>query len=298
MKATFTRRDFSKAIALGMGAAAIPALGAAERRLKIGYTALTWGASPGRPGLAPMDQALKDMAALGYWAFETFSQVLVDLDAQGELRGLIDKYKVPLNAGYFPMNVTDPVLIKANVPDAIQHGKVVKKYGGTFLVLQVNSVKRADYDFKAHFADIVSNLNDCSLALNDLGIGSGLHQHTGTAVETRDEVYAVMEKVNTKYMKFAPDIGQLQRGGSDPVKVVKDFLSITEHMHVKDWDGKRYCPLGQGNVDIASIMDMIEASGKSPDLNVELDGSRPQTPFEAAQTTKTYLQKIGYKFAA
>jgi inosose dehydratase len=128
-------------------------------------------------------------------------------------------------------------------------------------------------------------------------VGAGLHQHTGTGVETRDEVYDVMQSVNTKYMKFAPDIGQLQRGGADPVKVVKDFLSITDHMHVKDWDGKRYCPLGQGNVDIAAIMDMIEASGRSPDLNVELDGSRPQTPFEAAQTTKAYLQKIGYKFA-
>jgi inosose dehydratase len=298
MNATFTRRDFSKAIALGVGAAAVPALRAAERRLKIGYTALTWGASPGRPGLAPMEQALKDMSGLGFWAFETFSKVLEELDTKGELRGLIDKYKVPLNAGYFTINVIDPVLQKANVADVIRQGKVVKKYGGTFLVLQVNSLKREDYDFKAHRADIISNLNDCSLALNDIGIGSGLHQHTGTAVETRDEVYAVMEAVNTRYMKFAPDIGQLQRGGSYPVKVVKDFLSITEHMHVKDWDGVRYCPLGQGKVDIAAIMDMVEASGKKPDLNVELDSSKPQTPLEAAQTTKAYLQKIGYKFAA
>ena len=279
MKATFTRRDFSKAIALGVSAAAVPVLTAAERRLKIGYTALTWGALPGRPGLAPMEQALKDMSGLGYWGFETFAQVLEELDAKGELRGLIDKYKIPLNAGYTWIEVTDPALKKANVPDVIRWGKVVKKYGGIFLVLQVQSLKRADYDFKAYRADIISSLNDCALALNDIGVGAGLHQHTGTGVETRDEVYDVMQSVNTKYMKFAPDVGQLQRGGADAAKVVKDFLSITDHMHVKDWDGKRYCPLGQGQVDIAGIMDMIEASGRSPNLNVELDGAKPQTPF-------------------
>jgi inosose dehydratase len=46
-------------------------------------------------------------------------------------------------------------------------------------------------------------------ALTDLGIGAGLHQHTGTAVETRDEVYYVWRS-NTGY-EVAPDAGQLQR---------------------------------------------------------------------------------------
>ena len=59
--------------------------------------------------------------------------------------------------------------------------------------------------------------------MNDLGLGAGLHQHTGTAVESRDETYAVMEAVDTRYLKFAPDVGQLQKGGADAAKVVKDF---------------------------------------------------------------------------
>ena len=301
MNTTYTRREFSKQIALGAGAAAVPGLRAAERRLKIGYTALTWGVSPGRSGvLERMDQALKDMAALGYWGFEAFSLVLAELDEKGELRGAIDKYKIPLNAGYFycAPNSTDSTPQKAKLSDVIREGRVVKKYGGTFLVLQASSIKRAGYDFKAHRADIVANLNECALALNDLGLGTGLHQHTGTAIETRDEVYAVMEAVDTKHFKFAPDLGQLQRGGSDPLKVVKDFLPILEHMHVKDWNGTRYCPLGEGQVDIAGVLDLIEASSQKPDLNVELDGARPLTPLEAAQVSKAYLQKLGYKFAA
>ena len=54
-------------------------------------------------------------------------------------------------------------------------------------------------------------------ALDDISMVGALHQHTGTCVETRDETYAVMEAVNTRYVKFGPDVGQLQKGGSDPV---------------------------------------------------------------------------------
>ena len=74
-------------------------------------------------------------------------------------------------------------------------------------------------------------------ALADIGVVGALHQHTGTCVETRDETYAVMEAVDTRYVKFGPDVGQLQKGGVDPVKVVKDFLPVVRHVHMKDFDG-------------------------------------------------------------
>jgi len=288
MRTLLNRRSF-----LALGGAAIPLLGASRKR-KIGYTCLTWGANARRP--EALDPSVKEIASLGYWAFETFAQVLDNWDAKNELKALIDRHGVPLNAGYFTINVTDPSLRKDNVPQVIKLAKIIQKHGGNHLVLQVNGVKRAEYNFQEHRANIISGLNDCAMAINDVGVGAGLHQHTGTAVETRDEVYAVMEAVNTGHVKFAPDVGQLQRGGADAAKVVKDFLSIITHMHLKDFDGARYCPLGQGKVDIAGILDMMEMANQQANLNVELDGSKPLTPLEAAQVTKTYLQKLGYQF--
>jgi inosose dehydratase len=111
-----------------------------------------------------------------------------------------------------------------------------------------------------------------------------------------------MESVNTRNLKFAPDVGQLQKGGSDAAKVVRDFLPLVKHMHLKDYKGwqyyEGYCPLGMGVVDIKAILDMVEAGGQNPDIMVELDPSKngPMTPLETAQKSKAYLLQQGYTF--
>jgi inosose dehydratase len=293
-----TRRKFSKAV---VGAAAVPALWSAEsKKIKIGYTALTWNAAPRTP--ENLESALKDMSELGFYSFETFAEALDVLDAKGTLADLIAKYKVPLTSGYFTVNVIDPAQRKDNLEKAVKLAKVIKKYNGTFMVIAPNGVKRQEYKFDEHRDNIVSSLNEYAKAISDTGLSTGLHQHTGTAVESRDETYYVMEHADTRYLKFAPDVGQLQKGGADAAKVVKDFLPILRHMHLKDYVGGEYfggyCPLGQGKVDIAGILETLEKNGKPVNVMVELDRA-PTTPItarETAETTKAYLVKLGYKF--
>jgi inosose dehydratase len=141
-------------------------------------------------------------------------------------------------------------------------------------------------------------------ALTGIGIVGALHPHTGTCIETRDETYAVMETVDTRYVKFGPDVGQLQKGGSDPVKVVKDLLPTVRHVHMKDFDGgphyEGYCPLGQGKVDVAAVCDLLEGSGNDLMIMCELDPSKgmPLPPLEAARINKQTMQKLGYSFRA
>ena len=111
-----------------------------------------------------------------------------------------------------------------------------------------------------------------------------------------------MEKCDTKVMKFAPDAGQLQKSGADAAKVIKDFLPIVKHMHLKDYKGWEhyagYCPLGMGQVDIPAILNALEDAKQQANIMVELDPSAnaPMTPPETAQTSKAYLVKLGYKF--
>ena len=292
------RRGFAKLVAASLGTTVLP--GAGARKLKIGHTCLTWNSAPRTP--ENLEEAIRDISGLGFYSWETFVEVLETWDSKGTLAGLIEKYKTPLTSGYFTANVTDPALRKENIEKASHFAGIVKKHGGTFMVLAANGVKRAEYNFAEHRSNVVAALNDYAKAAVDAGVGTGFHQHTGTAVESRDEVYALMEAADTRYLKFAPDVGQLQKGGADAAKVIKDFAPITVHMHLKDFSGGQYfagyCPLGEGKVDLVSILDTMEASGHPANIMVELDRS-PSTPISAkatAVTAKAFLQKQGYSF--
>jgi len=303
MPGTITRRTFGQRLLAGVAASAIPdwqAAAQSSRRLRIGCTALIWGAVPRTP--ENLTTAVRDMDGLGFHGFETFASIIHDWDAKGTLAPLLAAHRIPLISGYATVQLTDAAARKDNLAQVIQWGRALKKHGGTFMVLAPNGVKREAYTFADHRANIVSGLNEFAKAMNDLGLGAGLHQHTGTAVESRDETYAVMEAVDTRHVKFAPDVGQLQKGGADAAKVVKDFAAITVHMHLKDFKGWEhfagYCPLGEGKVDLKAILDTVEASNPTANIMHELDGSAnaPYTPLQTAEIGKKYLQGLGYSF--
>ena len=198
-----------------------------------------------------------------------------------------------------PGQLDDPAIRKDEVAKLVRWSQLIKKCGGSVAVIGPNNVKRPDYVFANHKTAIVEALNDMCRALDEIGVVGVLHQHTGTCVETREETYAVMEAVNTRYVKFGPDVGQLQKGGSDPLKVVKDFLPTIHHVHMKDFDGGEhylgYTPLGMGKVDLAGLCDLLEGSGNDIMIMAELDPSKgqPHTPLEAARINKETLQKLG-----
>jgi len=306
------RRAFSKTVAAA--ALSSSALAANKLTLHIGHTGLTWiplGGGPGagpRPAIDPMadpqyvEAAIRDISQLGFYGIELFGNQIDAMEAHGGVGALLEKYNLPLISAYCGANLSDPAQRKASIEKTLGWAKLVQKYNGKVIVVGPNGVRRNTYEFKDHKDDIVTTLNELGKAVTDMGLTAVLHQHTGTCVETREETYAVMEAVDTKAMKFGPDIGQLQKGGSDPVKVVKDFLPLVQHMHLKDYVGGKeylgYCPLGEGKVDITAILAMMEGRKTAGLVMVELDSPPPQ-PMPAGETAKiakAYLQKQGVVF--
>lgn len=314
------RRHFLKTAAMS---AASPALAQRKRNLKIGHTGITWlqpppprppstdGApsapAPGRGGPRRVDPVyiegiFKDISSLGFFGLELFSFQIQGMEASGGLASLVEKYNLPLISAYGGPNLMDTAQRRDNIAQAMEWGKLLKKYGGKVVTIGPNGVRRDSYDFREHKNEIVATLNEYGKALADIGLTGCLHQHTGTCIESRDETYAVMEAVDTRYIKFGPDIGQLQKGGSDPVQVVKEFLPVVNHMHLKDYSGGEhfagYCPLGQGKVNIPAILDMMDGRTLAGMIMVELDGTprMPITALETATIAKTYLEKQGVAF--
>jgi inosose dehydratase len=299
-----SRRTFIARTALGAAAAAaMPAslfAAAKFRDIPIGYTGITWPNSQ-------VADAIATVSKLGFYGFETFGDVLVQWEDKGGLAPVLKQNHIPLISGYCTLNLTDPSKRQETLDKAVQWSKLIKKNGGRIFVLGPNPVPRESYVYADHKSNIIATLNEASKTVVEQGLTPVLHQHTGTCVETRDETYATLDAMDHTTLKFGPDVGQLTKGGADAVQVVKDYLPLVQHMHLKDYDGKSpslvgYCPLGQGKVNVPAILDLMAGRKISGMVMVELDNDSKNpssTPSaELAAESQAYLKKIGVRLRA
>lgn len=304
-----TRREFGATLSAGViGAASSDPAAQSGRRLRVGHTGITWGFAP-----KDAEPAIVDTGRLGYWGYESFGNVLAAWEATYGLERILQANRIGLRSAYCPVNLTQADVRTAEVAKLVGWARLIRTLGGSIAVIGPNGVNRATYDFNASRAAIVAALNDMGKACMDVGIVPVLHQHTGTCVESRDETYAIVDAMDTRVMKFGPDVGQLQKGGADPVRVCTDFRSIIHHVHMKDFNGGPdwlgYCPLGQGQVAIEALAGILEGAGPDLMIMVELDPNpndpatgrprpAPLAPIESARVARDYLHRIGYAFRA
>jgi inosose dehydratase len=298
-----SRRSFvARTAVVAAASATMPGtmFASALSNIPIGYTGITWPNSQ-------VDDAIATCAKLGFYGFETFGDVLVQWESKGGLAPVLQRNQIPLISGYCTLNLTDAARRQETMDKAVNWAKLIKKTGGRIFVVGPNPVPRDSYKFAEHKANIVSTLNEASKVVAEQGLTPVLHQHTGTCVETRDETYAVLDATDHTHLKFGPDVGQLTKGGADALQVVKDYLPLVQHMHLKDYDGKDpslayYCPLGQGKVDVPAILGLMAGRTISGMVMVELDNdsknSASTPPSELAGESQAYLKKIGVKLRA
>jgi inosose dehydratase len=271
---------------------------------RIGHTGITWPHSP-------IDQVVAEVAEVGYAAFETFAFVIEQYPGgAGAFRELTERHGLAVPSAYCFASFIDPATREADIDQMVSFGRTIRAVGGSMAVLGATSRTKATYSAD-EYAGMIATLNEIGRRLLDLGVTATFHPHTGTPVETREQIDRVMSGVDPRVMGFAPDTGQIQKGGSDAVAVLRTYLPLIRHLHLKDWvggvlqhtpDGKEldrtgyadYVPLGTGVVDIPAIMALLDGAGYDGWWMVELDGTAraPRPPREAAAISKQYLDRL------
>jgi|SRR5690625_839526 len=308
----FTRKEFLKTTSMG-AVLSLATSGSsfskivnskAAQKFDIGATFILWGY-----GSNNLEPALRDIAELGFASFETFGQVAENFEnSRGDFKEVIDRYGVPLQSLFCTANVVDPSVRTGERENLIRWAKLAKKCGATVIEFNADGVTdRNRYDYRDHKQTIIESMNDFAKAITDEGLVCALHPHTGTAIENEEETYFALENVDTRYMKFGPDSGQLQKGGADYIKIFRDFMPLIEHVHLKDYEGGDngylgYSPLGEGEQDIEMLLNMLEEGKEEMAgmimFELDYDGRNlaPYSMFDAARISRDYLTGLGYGF--
>jgi len=280
------------------------------RQFKVGHTGITWGYDS-----TGVESAVKDVAELGYAAFETFGWIIEPYEAEkpGGFRGLLEKYGVPLGSVYCNTKFVDPADAGADVEQVTRWAKLAQKLGAHTIVLQGAGQRPPEaYDYQ-RMAAVFSNIGK---RVQDIGLIAAIHPHTGTMIETSAEIDAVMTAIDPQAVFFAPDTGQIVKGGSDIMEVLHKYASLVRHVHLKDYiggpvlsdaDGKEidptgyvgYTPIGYGSVPMPEIFAFLAEIDFQDLVMVELDATpnSPRPAREAAAMSRRYLeQKLGQSF--
>ena len=93
------------------------------------------------------------------------------------------------------------------------------------------------------------------------GVPCSFHPNSPhTSITRTEEDYSViLEALDSAATGWTPDVGHIINGGMDPLAKMKEYASLINHMHYKDWDGNpEFALMGNGKVDLLSITQWLK----------------------------------------
>jgi inosose dehydratase len=263
------------------------------KRPELAYAVWSWGLSE----KSQLETALGDVREAGFSYFESVLKTvhIYENDA-GEFMKLVNREKVYPVSFYFNLKGEEALDLEA--------------ISGTMDFLKKAGVTRASIQApngpstQEGLAALVKNLDRIVDLMAPSGVIPCLHPHTHTWVMYENEIDYVMERSK---IDFGPDTAHLMAGGSDPVEVFKRYADRIKFVHLKDVMKNRdvqvdeseheafkiysdFLELGEGDVDIKGVFDVLDAAGYDGYITVELDKA-PSSQRESAFKNMEYLKQ-------
>ncbi|OON99189.1 MAG: sugar phosphate isomerase [Epulopiscium sp. Nele67-Bin004] len=152
--------------------------------------------------------------------------------------------------------------------------------------------------------------------LDKHGIKLYYHNHHCEFIKYDGKYLLDLIKENTSKLGFEIDVFWVQRGGENPVKIIREYKGRVDLVHLKDYqivepdfgdiditntseafkafnDTVRFAEVGDGSLDFTEIVKAaVDADVKY--LFIEQDDTYGRDPFKCLEKSKEYLIKLGF----
>jgi inosose dehydratase len=115
-----------------------------------------------------------------------------------------------------------------------------------------------------------------------------LHHHTGEPVMHRRDFEVFFGAVRDNTLRLTVDTGHLLKSGvTDISGLLTDFSAVIDNIHLKDYEDGEFRLLGQGSVELTSVLDTIAKLDPGTTLCVD-EESRAEI-LEGLQVSRDFL---------
>ena len=283
---------------------------------KIAGAPISWGVCevPGWGNVLPATTVLNEMNELGLAATELGPPDYLPADPRA-LKALLTEFELTLVGGFLAVTLhTD---VQSTLDEADRVAAILKAGGAEVLVLAA-ATGLDGYDERPQLTDDEWNtLVDTCAKIREIaakhGLTTVLHPHVGTHVEREAEVDRFLADSD---LQLCLDTGHLLIGGTDPVELARRYPDRIGHVHLKDVRDEIaakvrsgelsytdaveqgiYVPLGDGDVDVEALVQLVQEAGYTGWFVLEQDtrlkdGSPVDKPLKDTARSLAHLGKI------
>lgn len=286
---------------------------------RVASAPISWGICevPGWGAMLPTPRVLSEMAGLGLPATELGAPGFLPTDP-ADVQAELAHYGMTLLGGFTPVVLHDPAVRADTIRQATATAELFQRAGASKFVTAVvmdpdwSEPRPLSVDEQRHMTEMFAVIDEICA---QHGLEQVLHSHVMTLVETADDVNRVLDSCD---VHWCLDTGHLAIGGVDPVAFAKESIDRVGHVHLKDvrldmvpqvmsrevtlmqaTQAGLFTPLGQGDVDIAGVVEALESAGYRGWYVIEQDtaitGEVPadgEGPVDQVRTSLDYLRDV------
>lgn len=283
--------------------------------MKVAGAPITWGICevPGWGAQLAPERVLREVASLGLTAMELGPQGFLP-GTPAEIQRLLACHGLRLAAGFVPVVLHRAELRDGALATLDTEAATLAEAGAELLVLAAaldgRGYERSADLTRGEWDLLLEGLASAHSVGERHGLAVALHPHYGTAIE---RAHQVAEVVNRSDIGLCLDTGHLMVGGVDAAEIVRAAGSRVIHVHLKDVDaglaarvrsgelGYRdavmrgmYRPLGDGDVDLLAVLELLSVRGYAGWYVLEQDVVLDGEPAEGAGPVVSAARSIDF----
>jgi inosose dehydratase len=286
---------------------------------RVSSAPISWGICevPGWGAMLPTRRVLQEMSDLGFASTELGAPGFLPQEPS-QVKALLEEFNMTLSGGFTPIQPHDLSRREATLRHARETAQLLSASGAKFMI----SAAIMDDEWSipqtlttTEHRHMVETLALVDYICAEYGLVQVLHPHVQTLVETADDVNRILDACD---VNWCLDTGHLAIGGVDPVQFAQDAIDRVGHVHLKDvrldmvpavlardislknaTQAGLFTPLGRGDVDIAGVIQTLEALNYQGMYVIEQDmaisGAMPpegEGPGQEVQSSLAYLRNI------
>ena len=243
------------------------------------------------------ERVLDEAARLGLTALEAGPEGFLPGEPE-EMANLLSRHGLELVGGFVPVVLHRPQARDSELASVERQAGLFAAAGAGVLVVAAVTGEEG-YEESAGLEDDEWDELFATLAMvEEIGSRNGLnvvlHPHYATEIESPEHVQRFLEGCDTG---LCLDTGHSMVGGGDPVALTQAAAARIRHVHLKDVDrdlAERvfsgtlpyeqavrdglYMPLGDGDVDVRRVLDVLDGEGYDGWYVLEQDIMRAADP--------------------